>query len=32
MAKNTLKLPGRSLENGAHLCSAFASRSPKAAS
>ena len=31
MAKNVLKNPGRALEIGANVGSAFASRSPKAA-
>ena len=32
MAKNVLKNPGRALEIGANVGTAFASRSPKAAS
>ena len=31
MAKNVLKNPGRALENGANVGTAFASRNPKAA-
>ena len=31
MAKNVLKIPGRALEVGANVGTAFASRSPKAA-